>query len=425
MKFPSQLAVATSMLAMSFCLSVPAHAQRAPSGSTKQVEQPQQQPAQAGPKRNYTKTALKTFQELQNAVNANDTATFPAKLAAAQALAQTADDRYFVAQMQFTMAQKAGDEAGLRRAIDAMIRSGGASAEELPKLQRGLGSLAAKAKDYPAAIAAYQAVAKSNPNDLAVLSDLAIMHREQRQYPQAIALLEQSIAASKAAGQKPAENTYRLALQTALDGKVQSKIVPLTREWVAAYPSQKSWSDALNIYRQTVEADDDATLDTFRLMRATKSLDRSNEYIALADTLARGRFYAEARDVVNEGVRAGKFPASNASAAAILKEVSGRIAGDRTALAGLEGRARSEATGGFALKIAEGYYGHGDYAKAAEFYRLALQKGSVDAGLANTRLGMSLAQAGRKAEAETALRAVTGPRADLAGLWLLWLNQRV
>jgi predicted Zn-dependent protease len=74
--------------------------------------------------------------------------------------------------------------------------------------------------------------------------------------------------------------------------------------------------------------------------------------------------------------------------------------------------------------VAEGYYGHGEYAKAAEFYRLALQKGSVDANLVNTRLGMALAQAGRKAEAETALKAVTGPRADLAGLWLLWLNQR-
>ena len=423
MKLSSTLTAATSVLVIAAGLVAPANAQRAPKTEKKQAEQPQQA-QQTGPKRNYSKGAMKAFQELQTAANANDTATFPAKLAAAQALAKTADDRYFVAQMQFAMAQKAGDEAGLRRAVDAMIRSGGATAEELPKLQRGLGALAAKAKDYPAAIAAYQMVLKSNPNDAAVLNDLVIMHREQRQYPQAIALLEQSMAASKAAGQKPAESTYRLALQTALDGKVQTKIVPLTREWVAAYPSQKSWGDAINIYRQTVESDDDASLDAARLMRATKSLDRSNDYIALADSLARGRFYAEARDVVNEGVRAGKFPASNASAAAILKEVSGRIAGDKTALAGLEGRARSEAKGEFALRIAEGFYGHGDYAKAADFYRLALQKGSVDANLVNMRLGMALAQAGRKAEAEAALKAVTGPRADLAGLWMLWLNQR-
>jgi hypothetical protein len=37
---------------------------------------------------------------------------------------------------------------------------------------------------------------------------------------------------------------------------------------------------------------------------------------------------------------------------------------------------------------------------------------------------MALGLAGQKAEAETALRAVTGPRADLASLWLLWLAQR-
>jgi hypothetical protein len=32
--------------------------------------------------------------------------------------------------------------------------------------------------------------------------------------------------------------------------------------------------------------------------------------------------------------------------------------------------------------------------------------------------------AGQKAQAETALRAVTGTRAELAGLWLAWLNRR-
>jgi hypothetical protein len=37
---------------------------------------------------------------------------------------------------------------------------------------------------------------------------------------------------------------------------------------------------------------------------------------------------------------------------------------------------------------------------------------------------MALALAGQKAEAETALRAVTGPRAGLANYWLLWLAQR-
>ncbi len=421
MKDSRILATGASALCALSLLSVPCYAQRSQGGAKKADAQAA---AQAGPKRNFTKGALKALQELQAAADAGDTATYPAKLAAAQALAKTPDDRFFIAQTQYVLAQKVKDVLAIGRAVEAMIQSGGATAEDMPRLLRARGALAANRKDYPAAIAAYQEVLKTSPNDAAIMNDLVLLYREQKQYSQASAVIDQSIAVKKAAGQKPDENTYKLALQTALDGKIRGKIMPLTREWLAAYPSQKSWSDALNIYRQTVESDDEATLDTFRLMRAAKALQHGNEYIAFADALARGRFYAEARAVVNEGVAAGKFPASNASAAAILREVSSRIAGDRTALTGLEGRARSERAGTFALRIAEGYYGHGDFAKAAEFYRLALQKGSVDANLVNTRLGMALAQSGRKAEAEAAFKAVTGPRADLANFWMMWANQR-
>ena len=74
------------------------------------------------------------------------------------------------------------------------------------------------------------------------------------------------------------------------------------------------------------------------------------------------------------------------------------------------------------LRIADAYFSYGQYAQAAELYRAALQKGA-DANLANTRLGAALALAGQRAEAEAAFRAVTGPRAELAQFWLLWLSQ--
>jgi tetratricopeptide (TPR) repeat protein len=401
----------------------PATAQANKSSQQTQAAQPG---AAAAPQRKYniSKAAQKPFSELQKAVTANDTANLPARFAAAEAVAKSPDERYFIGQLRLNMAIAAKDKAAQRAAVDAIVRSGGASPEELPRLYRGLAGLAYDLKDYDAAVAAYGKVLELQPGDRDVTNNLIILHRERKAYPQAIALVQQSIAASKASGQPAPENIYLIGLQTALDGNLRPQMLSLTRDLLAAYPNPKNWANGLSIYRQAVNLDDEATLDTLRLMRATKSLTRSNEYIALADTLARGRYYAEARNVLNEGIGAGKLTASNASAAAILKEVSGRIAGDKAALAGLEGRARSEANGSFALKIAEGYYGHGDYAKAAEFYRLALQKGSVDANLANTRLGMALAQSGRKAEAEAALKSVSGTRADLAGLWLLWLNRQ-
>jgi tetratricopeptide (TPR) repeat protein len=327
--------------------------------------------------------------------------------------------------MQLSMAMKANDEAAKRAAVDAVIASGGATQEELPRLLRAQGDFAINAKDYARAAAAYGRVLELQPGNGDVLNNLIIAHREQKNYPAALAAVRQAIQASKAAGQPAPENLYRLGLQTALDAKMNNELAPLTREFLVAHPTPKNWDLAMDLYRQSVGTDDETLLDTYRLMRRARLLSDAREYIALADTLARGRYYAEARDVVNEGIAAGKYNAANPSAAAILKEVTPRISSDKAALAGLEARARSEAGGGQALKLADAYFGHGDYAKASEFYRLALQKGGVDASLVNTRLGMALAQSGNKAGAEAAFKAVTtGPRADLAAFWTLWLNQR-
>ena len=46
----------------------------------------------------------------------------------------------------------------------------------------------------------------------------------------------------------------------------------------------------------------------------------------------------------------------------------------------------------------------GNYAKAAELYRVALAKPGVDADVANLHLGMALARAGDKAGATAALQ---------------------
>ena len=78
-----------------------------------------------------------------------------------------------------------------------------------------------------------------------------------------------------------------------------------------------------------------------------------------------------------------------------------------------------------ALGTADAYLGYGNWAKAAELYKVALAKGGVDAPTVNTRLGYSLGMTGDKAGAEAALKAVTGtPRDQLAKYYQIWLAQR-
>ena len=111
-------------------------------------------------------------------------------------------------------------------------------------------------------------------------------------------------------------------------------------------------------------------------------------------------------------------------APALAGRISPRaVAADRAALPGLRTRAQN-GTGAVARAAADNFYAYGQYAEAATLYALALQKGGEDPNLVNLRLGAALAMAGRRPEAEAALRLVTGPRADLAGFWLTWLSRR-
>ena len=96
----------------------------------------------------------------------------------------------------------------------------------------------------------------------------------------------------------------------------------------------------------------------------------------------------------------------------------------REGLPAVEKNALADPAARLAVRVAEAYYGYGDYAKAAELYRAALTKTGADANMINLRLGMALARAGDKAGATAALNKVAGPRAELAKYWLVYLSTR-
>ena len=79
-------------------------------------------------------------------------------------------------------------------------------------------------------------------------------------------------------------------------------------------------------------------------------------------------------------------------------------------------------TGAAMVRVGDRYFGMGQYDKAADLYRKALAKGGVDKDVANIHLGMALARSNDKAGATAAFNAVTGPRAEIAKYWLLYLQ---
>jgi tetratricopeptide (TPR) repeat protein len=417
MKKVSNLALAASIIVGGALISTPAVAQK------KKAEAAA--PAQAaGWQPKLTKAEAAALKPVEVAVNANDWATAATALAAAQPAATSPDARYYVGRFQLQIGVGTNNSQLQSQGIDAMIASGGGDPTQAVSLYKNQGAIALQTKDYAKAEAAFSRWAQLAPNDIDAQMATGEVKFRQNKRQEALPLFERAIAARKAAGQAVPESWYLLALQSALDAKMAPQAETYSQALLSTYPTGKNWRNALLIYRQNNSLDQPTQMDLFRLMRATKSLERGDEWLGLAGELSRQRFYSEAKGVIDEGIAAGKISRTDATAAAILKEASTRVASDRAALPGLEAGARSGANGSLALKLAEAYYGHNDYAKAADLYRLALQKGGVDANLVNSRLGIALAMGGRRAEAETAFKAVTGNRARLASYWMLWLAQR-
>jgi tetratricopeptide (TPR) repeat protein len=413
----SSLAVAASILTVGALVAAPSVAQKKKTETAAPA-----QPAGWQPK--LSKAEATALKPVEVAVAAKDWATAATALAAAQPAVTSADGRYYIGRFQLAIGIGTNNAQLQAQGIDAMIASGGGDPSQAAVLYKNQGAVALQAKDYAKAEAAFSRWAQLAPNDIDAQMANAEVKFRQNKRQEALPLFERAIAARRATGQAVPESWYRMALQSALDAKMAPQAQTLSQALITNHPNATNWRNALLIYRQSNSLDQATQMDLFRLMRATKSLEKSDEWLGLADELARLRFYSEARSVIDEGVAAGKISRTDPRAAAILKETSARVASDRAALPGLEAGARGGANGNLALKLAEGYYGHGDYGKAAEMYRLALQKGGVDANLVNSRLGMALTLGGQKPEAEAAFKAVTGTRASLASYWLLWLSQR-
>ena len=397
-----------------------ADAQRAPRGNQQaQVQAQGRQLALSAAER----TALVP---LDAAARGTDRAAQDAALAAAQAVVRSPDARYAFARYQMTIALQRNDNAMLSAAVDTAVASGVTPPAELPTFLSSQAEFALQARDTATAERALTRLAELRPGDVNVQASLAQLRVNQGRVGEGLRALQAAIQAHTATGQKAPQNWYRFGLARAFESRepaVRAQANTFGRGLVTAYPSPENWRDALLIYRETAGLDAAAQLDLWRLMLASRSLAGERDYYEFANTLNQGGYPAEAKAVLDAGVQRRMVDLGRSPFRELSQVAGGRIAADRAELAASQRAAVAAATGTPALRTADAFFGHGRYTDAIALYQAALQKGGVDANVVNTRLGIAYALAGQRAQAEAAFRAVTGPRAELAQYWLLWLQQ--
>jgi tetratricopeptide (TPR) repeat protein len=376
--------------------------------------------AQAQVKITPSKGALKAIVDLQDAVTKNDYASVPAKAAAAQAVATTKEDRYLIGQLELKAAVAAKDNAAMASAIESVAGSGYLDAAKTSDLYAALGGTYYNNKQYAQSAAAYQKAVALNPANTEAASLLGESLVAQGKKAEAVVAFQRAVQARNAAGQKADEALLKRAVAVAYDAQSPAA-VELARQWVTAYPSASSWSDAIAIYTNLNHPDVEGTIDLLRLMQATGSLNSGAEYAQYARAAADQNNFNEAQAALDAGIAAKLISPANAEYSDL---VSGLKTKPKATSADLAAATKTAQSGMALLRIGDRYSAMGDYAKAVELYRMSMGKPGVDTAVANLHIGMALVRAGDKAGAMTALNAVTGPRADIAKFWLTYLNQK-
>lgn len=375
--------------------------------------------ADAGPKvPKVSGKAAKAIGDLQNTVNKNDVANIPAKVAAAQAVASTPDDRYAIAILQYKAASAAKDDAAIAAAVDAIAKSGFEDSATNSKLYANVGVTQFNEKKYAEAAAEFQKAVAVDPRNVDAQTDLGQALALQGQKAEAAAAFQQAIQASASTGQKPSDDLYRKALQAAYDAHLPGTI-DIARQWVAAYPTSDSWHNSIAIFRNMSHPDEEGTLDLLRLTQAVGAM-TPGDYVTYAEAAADQSNYNEAQAVIDAGIAAHVVDPTSSEFRDVVAGLKGK---PKATAADLEAAVKMSPNATNLLHIGDRYYGMGDYAKAAEIDRQVLTKPDADKDVANLHLGMALARAGDKAGATAALNAVGGSRAEIAKFWLTYLQQ--
>jgi len=239
-----------------------------------------------------------------------------------------------------------------------------------------------------------------------------------------LAVFKEGVTAMKAAGQEPPVQWYQVGVSKAAQANLSTEL----KEWATmAYKAQPSGENLRTVLRVFQREHPDMTnrenLDLLRLMDVSGGLALKPDYLEYAEMAAKGGIYGEVKSAIDKGRANGTLTASDGTE--LYTQANQRASGDKASLGSAATDAQKAANGKVASATADAYMGYGDYAKAAQLYELALQKGGVDVDEVNTRLGIAKAKAGDTAAAKTALAKVTtGARGGIAKLWIDYLDAK-
>jgi tetratricopeptide (TPR) repeat protein len=354
------------------------------------------------------------------ALQAGDVSTAAGRVSA---LTPTTDfEVYAAAAMRFELATRRRDVQAQRIALTDMFKSSAVPRGDAPRLRFMAAYYSYVVGNYDDTLAqlGYAKTLGYKGIDATLLS--ADTYLRKNQPKAARPFVQAALAQRKASGEAVPLAWYDRAISMAYQAGDWTEVGQLYRERLAIDPSTGAWRSALANFLADAELDSQAQLDLYRLQAANGAMASERDYQAYASLAEKTRYDAETKAVIEAGRKNGKLIPTQAVTAKLMQTVTPKAVKE---IAGLPAQAKKAAAASNGkLALGDTYMSLAQYPQAVEQYRLALTKGGVDADRANSRLGVALARSGDLASARQTLSQVSGRWANVAGFWLVWVDQQ-
>lgn len=340
--------------------------------------------------------------------------------------ATTPDDRFIAGQLMSGLGVVAQDMKIIRNGYETMLATGKYPAADTPKLQNAIGSICYETKDFACAVTQLDAAIKGGFKGDSTEVLLADSFIQQGQVQNGLDRLMAGIKARNDSGAVAPQEWYRRGLSASYKAKMLDQASIFSNGLVEAYPTRDNWAGAISILRLVAKYEVQERLDLMRLMQRTGSFTDSPDYFEFIQAADPRRLPAEVLSVINEGVKAGKLQTSDITVSEALAQANTRVKEEQASLGSLEKSAMSPtATGNSIAATADALMSYGQSAKAEALFRASLAKGGADVQRVNTRIGITLFDQGKYAEAKAMFDGVTGIRAPMARLWSIYASQKL
>ena len=371
-----------------------------------------------------SRAAAKPLKAAQEAAQAKNYGEAVAKAKEALALPnKTPYDTYVANQLLAFAYARQGNNAEAASAMEAQLDSGFASPAEQATIIKALSSVAYQQKNYAKTVEYGQRLVKSGAADAETYTLIAQSYYLQGKYKEAASFLGSYVSDQERRGQTPKEQSLQLISDSYSKAGDNAAATGTLEKLVAYYPKPNYWNNLLYTMMRADGNTDRHTLNIYRLMQDTKTLQQGSDYTEMAQIALDQGTPGEAVSIIEQGLAANVFEdkTSKDRNQRLLDSAKKAAATDKAGLTKFETEAKAAKTGEADIALGRGFLSYGMNDKAEEAFARGMGKGGVkNADEAQILLGIAQLRQGKKDEAVKSFKAVKSTDATFQRLAKLW-----